>query len=78
MVSTEDLPKDRQAKRYKLPRPQYALIECVVGPDRLGPKRCIQCHEPFKNWERWHRFIAPAGPLYGAYIIGLHIKCIQW
>lgn len=47
----------------------------MIGPSPQGPKRCLCCHQPFRDGEAWTRYTSPAHPRYGAYSIGMHAVC---
>ncbi len=47
----------------------------LVGPSRLGPKRCLRCGQMFKAGEVWTRYTSPPDPIYGAYAFGVREAC---
>ena len=66
----------RTKKRAAL-QSQQTTIEYLVGPSRKGPKRCLHCHQPFKQGETWQRHTSPSDPQNGSYAVGIHDRCIK-
>ena len=52
-------------------------VEFRVGPDPIGPARCINCLQPFKEGELWKRMTSRLDTEFGAYSIGIHDRCSE-